>query len=92
MDCGFDEGLAEKTMAPLFLSNAENLCRFGDVNSLTGPIERADADTIIKHLDCIKGDYLKTYALLSKELIKIAEKKNPDREYDKLRELILSQG
>ncbi|HKK96066.1 MAG TPA: Rossmann-like and DUF2520 domain-containing protein [Anaerovoracaceae bacterium] len=92
MDCGFSEELAEKTMAPLFLSNTENLCKYGDVNSLTGPIERADIETIEKHLNCIEGDYLQVYSLLSKELIKVAEKKNPNREYKKLKELILIKG
>jgi predicted short-subunit dehydrogenase-like oxidoreductase (DUF2520 family) len=92
MDCGFDEGLAEKTMGPLFLSNAENLCKFGEIDALTGPIERADIETVEKHFKSLDEEYLKTYLLLSSELIKVAERKNPNKEYGVLKELILKKG
>lgn len=86
--CGFSEDLAEKTIGPLFLNNTENLCKHGSTNSLTGPVERADSETVKKHMESIPKEFLDIYCLLSKELIKIAEVKNPDNYYTELNELL----
>jgi hypothetical protein len=41
-------------------------------------------------MECIPKEFLDTYCLLSKELIKIAEVKNPDNDYTELNELLSS--
>ncbi|MBR0105456.1 MAG: DUF2520 domain-containing protein [Firmicutes bacterium] len=90
-DCGFDERASEEALMPLFLNNCENIGRIGVVNSLTGPVERADTGTVREHLQALPGsrENVKTvYKELSKKLIEISGKKNPGRDYSELREAL----
>ena len=80
-ECGFDEESSEKALAPLFMNNCENVVSKGIVDSLTGPVERADSDTIKKHMEALPKEQLGSYKALSERLIKVAKQKNPDRDY-----------
>lgn len=85
-ECGFSHSMAEEALKPLFLNNAENLCRSGVLDALTGPVERNDTDTVKKHLSALSSNEraFHIYQLLSKELINVAKEKYPDRSYEQL--------
>lgn len=88
-ECGFSDLTAEKVLKPLFLNNAENLCRNGVANALTGPVDRNDISTVEKHLTVIQNENaLEIYKLLSKELVEIAKEKYPERDYTQLNDLL----
>ena len=88
VDCGFDRKSAAQALSPLFLNNAHNICEKGTTNALTGPLERADVGTMIKHLSSVDDKQKQTYKLLSEELIKVAKRKNPDRDYSQVENLV----
>lgn len=88
LSCGFSPETAGKVLKPIMCGNLEHVADEGAVNSLTGPVERCDTETVKKHLDCLTdGEDRILYALLSKKLIQIAEQKNPDRDYTSMKEL-----
>lgn len=87
-DCGLDAEFAEHALKPLFSYNASNLCAQGMAASLTGPVERADIQTVEEHLEVLTPQEKQVYTQLSKQLIPIAEKKNPGRDYEALKELL----
>ena len=89
--CGLDEEFAENAWRSLFLSNAENIASVGPVLALTGPIERADTSTVSRHLKELSGDAREIYLSLSRILINTAQKKNPDRDYSELKELLCNK-
>lgn len=80
--CGFDEDDMGLALKPLFINNAIKLSETDCIAALTGPVERCDIGTITKHLSILDNDYLDVYKLLSRELIKVATNKNPDKNYD----------
>lgn len=88
-ECGFSDLTAAEALNPLFLNNAENLCKNGVNNSLTGPVDRNDAGTVYKHLSVLenKADLL-LYKILSAELIRIAKEKYPNRDYHELENML----
>lgn len=87
-ECGFDEESALKALAPIMLGNMQHIVENGTVNSLTGPVERADVKTVEKHLNCLNKSQQMLYCLLSEILISIGEKKNPERDYGKLKDIL----
>lgn len=87
-ECGFQEDDALEALYPLIVNNVKNIGDNGIVNSLTGPIERADGQTVKSHLECLCEDDRELYKLLSKKLISIAKKKNMDRNYIEIEEMI----
>lgn len=72
-ECGFSSSDAYAALKPLFLGNAENICRAGCEAALTGPVARCDAETIKGHLDVLTGNDRDIYRLMSSELVDIAE-------------------
>ena len=87
--CGFREDEALRALSPLMRSNTEHIIRQGPVKALTGPVERGDADTVRKHLDSIiSSEDMKLYAAASKAVVRIAEAKNPDRDYSEIRAVL----
>lgn len=91
--CGFSEAAAAEALSPLLLGNAQSVAEKGAVNALTGPIERGDAQTVSKHLQEIRKfaaestvgqDILTAYTALSKQLIRIAQQKHPQKDYKHL--------
>mgnify|MGYP004471269261 FL=1 len=87
-ECGFDEESALKALAPIMLGNMQHIAERGTVNSLTGPVERADVKTVEKHLNCLDEKRQMLYRLLSEVLISIGEKKNPGRDYGRLKHIL----
>ena len=87
-ECGFDEESALKALTPIMLGNMQHIAERGTVNSLTGPVERADVKTVEKHLNCLNEKQQMLYRLLSEVLISIGEKKNPGRDYGRLKDIL----
>lgn len=92
-ECGFSDSAAEKVLNPLFLNNAENLCKSGCTNALTGPVDRNDINTVKGHLSVLCNDNtaLNAYKSLSLELIGIAKQKYPERDYNTLENLLTKE-
>lgn len=87
-ECGFSYAEAERVVNPLFLNNAENVCKNGCA-ALTGPVDRNDISTVKKHLSVLENtDVQSLYKILSAELIKAAEEKNPNTDYADLKQLL----
>ena len=82
--CGFSVEEAQMAIMPLFLGNAENAAVRGPVDSLTGPVERCDIETVKKHMAVLSGDELQAYTAVSRCLVPVAQKKHPDRDYGDL--------
>lgn len=76
VQCGFSRDAAEKALGPLFWGNARHIVEDGIVDSLTGPAERGDADTIAKHLACLEGRDRIIYEQLTGVLYDIAAVKH----------------
>jgi len=87
-DCGLSDEFSGQALLPLFLGNAENISSKGVTRALTGPVERADLETVEKHLQVLAGEEREIYRLLSQQLVKIAERKNPDRDYGGLKDIL----
>ena len=87
-ECGFDEDSALAALRPLIAGNVNKVLENGCVNSLTGPVERGDAQTVRKHLSCLSDSDRKLYALLSGKLLTVAARKNPGRDYGELKALL----
>lgn len=76
LKCGFTYDEASCAINPLFLGNAQKIVEAGCERALTGPVDRGDTDTILKHLETFDGDTNTIYKLLSKQLVYIAGRKN----------------
>lgn len=88
-ECGFSDFTAAEVLNPLFINNAESLCKSGCMDALTGPVDRNDIGTVAKHLSVLEDkDTTAIYKLLTNELIKIAGQKYPDRQYNELNKLM----
>ena len=87
-ECGFQADEALDALYPLIVNNINNIGDNGLINSLTGPIERADKQTIKNHLECLSEEDRELYKLLSRKLISIAKKKNKNRNYREIEEMI----
>lgn len=90
-DCGLSEEFSQKALIPLFAGNAENIAVHGTTRALTGPVERADRETVEKHLKALTDEEREIYRLVSAQLVKIAERKNLDRDYENMRRLLRKQ-
>lgn len=87
-ECGFTEEGARQALTPIVHGNVDHVLETGTVASLTGPVERADMTTVLKHMDCLDEEDQILYKLLSRKLVNIGKKKNPDRDYSALEELL----
>lgn len=86
--CGVSGGEALEALLPLIKGNIENIAKRGFPGSLTGPVERNDTDTIMKHLDVLGEEERQIYSLLSKKLAELSKVKHPGRDQSKLLELL----
>lgn len=87
--CGFTPEGARKAITPLMRSNLDHIIETGPIAALTGPIERNDTTTVEKHLHCFPGEQdAALYRAVSKKLVQVAERKNPDRDYGPMKELL----
>lgn len=93
--CGVDKKMAKQILLPLLQGNVANLATFDIEDALTGPVERNDLVTIKKHLTAFTSENLnqekEIYKLLSQKLIKIAQSKNPLKDYSKMKEVFKSE-
>lgn len=117
-DYNFSQEEALMALSKLAQNNMENIFKRGVIDSLTGPVERNDANTVSRHLKALgrEGDfdtedigglykncqvtkcesrrdtekeYIKEiYRLLSLELVKIAEAKNCDKNYETMKKTL----
>ena len=88
VQCGFTSEEALSALAPLTINNVAHLSEGTLEEALTGPIERGDTSTVLKHLNNISDDTRDIYILLSKKVLQIAKRRNPDRDYGKMEELL----
>ena len=87
-NCEFTENEAIEALYPLILNNIQNINEQGIVNSLTGPVERADINTVKGHISSLSGIDKDLYLLLSEKLIEIAKVKNTNIDYSNLEKMI----
>ncbi len=86
--CGVSGEEALEAMLPLIKRNIENIAEKGLPGSLTGPAERNDTDTIMKHLDILEEEERLIYSLLTKRLAELSRVKHPERDNSELLELL----
>lgn len=80
--------LAENNVRAIFTEGADKTAA-GCAAALTGPIERNDGSTVEKHLATLCGSRWEApYRSVASVVTELAEKKNPQREYGKIRELL----
>lgn len=86
--CGlFGDGPLE-ALLPMVENNLDNLKNSGFINALTGPVERNDLGTVMKHLEVIDPTDAYLYKGLSKKLLELAVKKHPEQNYTGMRQLL----
>lgn len=83
-ECGFDEKLAVSAISALAKTNLEAILSKGPVLALTGPVERNDAATVKKHIECLDEAQKEFYKASTRRLIETAKKKHPGRDYSEL--------
>ncbi len=87
--CGFSETEARTAFEPLIMSNVKRILAVGPVEALTGPVERNDVNTVIKHIKCMGNDVDRNmYMSVSRKLVDVAEKKHPESDYSELKRLL----
>ncbi|MGL5379075.1 Rossmann-like and DUF2520 domain-containing protein [Clostridium sp.] len=86
-ECGFKEEEAIEALYPLISFNINNVKDKGIMNSLTGPVERADVETIKKHCELLREEE-ELYKLLSRNILEIAKIKNSEKDYKQLEEFL----
>ncbi len=87
-ECGFDEKMIFDAIGPLISGNAQSIVKKGTLEALTGPIERGDTETVKKHMSVLCGDELLLYKALAKRTLCLAMKKNPERNYNNMTEVL----
>lgn len=87
-ECGLSEAKAFEAIKPLICNNIQNILNNGLVQSVTGPAERADEDTIIHHLEKIPERFEGLYRTLTLNLLDLCSIKNPQRDYSSIYELL----
>lgn len=86
--CGFTKEQATAALAPLMLGNVRHLLDDGVEHALTGPVERGDVGTVEQHMRVLSGDNLEIYRRLSEKAVRIAKRKNPERNYEKMEDIL----
>lgn len=86
--CGFSEELAIDALYPLISNNIENIKVSGTVKSLTGPLERGDLSTMQTHMLSLSEEDKILYRALNNNLLKVAKKKNPNKDYREIEEFL----
>lgn len=82
-----------EALMPMIENNFDNLKRNGLIHALTGPVERNDPGTVMKHLDVLAPtDDACLYQELSKKLLKLAVEKYPERDYTYMRQILETGG
>lgn len=87
-ECGIEAESARELFRPLVENNVKAMLENGTTAALTGPIERSDVGTIEKHLAALDREDAEIYRHLGKKVLAVAERKNPGRDYIKIKELL----
>lgn len=86
--CGFSEEDARKFSSVLVQNNVSNVISEGAKKALTGPIERADIETVRKHLSVLNEKEQELYRACGNQLIHISQEKNPKQDYSELKMIL----
>jgi Uncharacterized conserved protein len=87
-ECGFTPDDAHRAFSPLIMNNAGNIVSYGTSGALTGPVERSDTATVAGHIGSLSPDQSEVYRMLSKEVLKVAKRKHPDRDYAEMEKIL----
>ncbi len=88
MDCGFSKQEAMRALEPLMTGNLNQVLKAGSEAALTGPVERNDVQTVRRHKDALNEQQKEIYKALSMHLVSIAKKKNKEKDYSELEEIL----
>ena len=88
MDCGFSREDAVELTTPLVQNNIKALLHSSPEEALTGPIERGDTETVKKHLSVLTEAEKEVYLRLGETVLEIAGRKNPERDYQTMVQLL----
>ena len=88
MDCGFSREDAVELTTPLVQNNIKALLHSSPEEALTGPIERGDTETVKKHLSVLTEAEKEVYLRLGETVLEIAGRKNPERDYQTMIQLL----
>lgn len=88
MDCGFSREDAVELTTPLVQNNIKALLLSSPEEALTGPIERGDTETVKKHLSVLTEAEKEVYLRLGETVLEIAGRKNPERDYQTMIQLL----
>ena len=91
ISCGFSDKEAGEALKGIFLDNAKSVAEKGPMDALTGPIERNDTETIRKHMSSLSPEEKEIYTGASLAVLRLAEKRYPDRDYSEIAELLKSR-
>ncbi|MCR4604532.1 MAG: DUF2520 domain-containing protein [Eubacterium sp.] len=90
VSCGFTEEAAAEIIRPLVENNAKAMLEKGAADALTGPVERCDTETVKKHLEVLSPEEKAVYIPLTKRLINISKTLHPERPYNEMEKLLIS--
>lgn len=89
IDCGFTREEAMCALGPIITGNVQSALTKGTVDALTGPVERCDTETVRKHLEALNNSSVQgLYKEASRQLVRIASGKYPDRDYEELKKVL----
>ena len=75
---GLTDAEAWTALRPLVRGTLENLEQQGPLAALTGPVLRADSDTIVRHLESLTADDGRLYRSLGRAALELAQKRGMD--------------
>lgn len=88
-ECGFTQQQTRTLLDPLIEGNVRKMLDTDPVQALTGPVERGDERTVRGHLQALQGTQaISVYESLAPVMLALAQKKNPDRDFRALEELL----
>lgn len=90
--CGLNAETGLKALSSLISANINHVLQVGPEQALTGPVERNDASTVSRHIECFNSkEERRLYCLASRQLVQLSRKKHPDADYSLLN-TILEEG
>lgn len=87
-ECGFDTETARAALVPIMSENMRSICNSGALSALTGPVERNDAATVKKHLQCLDDKSADFYKAASSILLSLAKQRHADTDFSELEDII----
>lgn len=88
-EAGILEDTAYDMLKPLVWSNVENVFASDCAKALTGPIERADAGTVKKHLEAMEQpEWEQEYRAVGTLVTQLARRKHPEKDYGEIARML----